>query len=155
MATATTPLGKVAGTEVDGIERYAGIRYAKAPVADRRFRPPEPVDPWDGTYEATAFGPSAPQAPPVPGSFLAEGELRTDEVERVRRALSRIMRVLDEPSAHVQRAHAHAAHGARLRRDEAHEPRAATDHHPRQDLPRAVHRTTLDDGAAVAVAIGG
>ena len=28
---------------------------------------------------ATAFGPSAPQPPPLPGSIIAEGELRTDE----------------------------------------------------------------------------
>ena len=79
MATATTPLGRVTGVDLDGVERYAGIRYAKPPVGDRRFRAPEPVEPWDGTYGATDFGPSAPQPPPMPGSFLAEGELRTDE----------------------------------------------------------------------------
>jgi para-nitrobenzyl esterase len=79
MATATTPLGTVSGLVVDGCERYAGIRYAKPPVGALRFRPPQPVDPWEGVYEATAFGPSAPQPPPMPGSFITQGELRTDE----------------------------------------------------------------------------
>ena len=79
MATATTPLGTISGVDLDGCERYAGIRYAQAPVGDLRFRPPQPVEPWDGVYDATAFGPSAPQPPPMPGSFITEGELRTGE----------------------------------------------------------------------------
>jgi para-nitrobenzyl esterase len=79
MATATTPLGQIKGIDLDGCERYAGIRYAEPPVGPLRFRAPQPVDPWPGVYDATAFGPSAPQPPPLPGSIIAEGELRTDE----------------------------------------------------------------------------
>ncbi len=79
MATITTPLGELKGLDDDGCERYLGIRYAKPPVGELRFRPPQPVEPWVGVYDATAFGPSAPQPPPLPGSIVTEGELRTDE----------------------------------------------------------------------------
>jgi para-nitrobenzyl esterase len=79
MAEATTRLGAIGGLDLDGCECYAGVRYAKAPVGHLRFQPPQPVDPWDGTYDATEFGPSAPQPPPMPGSLITEGELRTDE----------------------------------------------------------------------------
>lgn len=42
-----------------GREFYAflGIPYAKPPTGDLRFRPPVPVDPWDGVYNATAEAP--------------------------------------------------------------------------------------------------
>ncbi|MDP1795367.1 MAG: carboxylesterase family protein, partial [Acidimicrobiales bacterium] len=79
MATAITQLGEVKGVELDGVERYAGIRYAKAPTGERRFRAPEPVDAWDGVYDATAFGPSAPQMPPMPGAVGVQRDLVTDE----------------------------------------------------------------------------
>jgi para-nitrobenzyl esterase len=79
MAKTTTPLGEIVGVDLDGCERYAGIRYARPPVGDLRFRAPQPAGPWSGVYEAVTFGPSAPQPPPMPGSFVTEGELRTDE----------------------------------------------------------------------------
>jgi para-nitrobenzyl esterase len=79
MAKITTPLGDLNGTDFEGCERYAGIRYAEAPVGPLRFRPPQPVGRWGDVYDATAFGASAPQPPPMPGSFITEGELHTDE----------------------------------------------------------------------------
>jgi para-nitrobenzyl esterase len=79
MVTTMTPLGLINGVDLDGCERYAGIRYARPPVGELRFRAPEPVGPWEGVHDATAFGPSAPQPPPLPGSIIAEGDLRTDE----------------------------------------------------------------------------
>ena len=79
MASVKTKLGELKGTEFDGGERYAGIRYAKAPIGARRFRAPEPVDPWDGVYDATAFGPSAPQMAPLPGAVGVQQNLVTDE----------------------------------------------------------------------------
>src|SRR4051794_31745624 len=79
MPTTTTPLGPIEGVDVGGCERYAGIRYAKPPVGDLRFRPPQPVDAWAGVYDATGFGPCGPQPPPMPGALIASGELRTDE----------------------------------------------------------------------------
>lgn len=70
MTTIKTPLGRVQGTERDGYERYAGIRFAKPPIGDRRFRAPEPVDAWEGVLDATHYGASAPQVVDGPASAL-------------------------------------------------------------------------------------
>ena len=79
MASVITRLGEIKGSELDGCERYAGIRYAEPPVGERRFLPPVPVQPWDGVYDATAFGPSAPQPVPTVGSVGVQRDLVTDE----------------------------------------------------------------------------
>ena len=39
-----------------------GIPYAAAPVADLRWKPPQPVVPWTGIREVTTFGNRCPQA---------------------------------------------------------------------------------------------
>ena len=49
--------GLVAGTSRDGVNRFFGIPYAAAPVGNLRWRAPEPVAPWDGVKDASAFGP--------------------------------------------------------------------------------------------------
>ncbi|AQL41487.1 hypothetical protein BV210_01600 [Halorientalis sp. IM1011] len=60
--TVETESGTVEGYEDDGIEVFEGIPYAHQPVGERRFRPPEtPAPSWDGTRDATEFGPRAPQ----------------------------------------------------------------------------------------------
>jgi para-nitrobenzyl esterase len=80
MASVTTRLGEIKGSDLDGCERYAGIRYAKAPTGARRFLPPEPADEaWDGVYDATSFGPSAPQPAPAVGAVGVQADLVTDE----------------------------------------------------------------------------
>jgi para-nitrobenzyl esterase len=63
MTIVNTPLGDVRGVAKDGYERYTGIRYAEPPVGPRRFRAPEPAGGWDGVYDATEYGPPAPQPP--------------------------------------------------------------------------------------------
>lgn len=60
---ATTTAGAVRGVRRDGVCQFRGIPFAAPPVGTRRFRPPEPVDPWPGIRDATAFGPAAPQQP--------------------------------------------------------------------------------------------
>jgi para-nitrobenzyl esterase len=47
-----TSLGAVAGTARAGVCVFRGIPYAAPPVGDRRFRPPGPVRPWQGTLHA-------------------------------------------------------------------------------------------------------
>ncbi|MEU8574155.1 carboxylesterase/lipase family protein [Streptomyces asoensis] len=59
----TTPYGAVRGRHEDGIAVFRGIPYAAPPFGPRRFRPPEPPDPWDGVRDAGAFGPTAPKPP--------------------------------------------------------------------------------------------
>ena len=56
-----TTQGKLAGRVAAGVGRFLGIPYARPPVGDRRFRPPQPPDPWPGVREAAVFGFSSPQ----------------------------------------------------------------------------------------------
>ncbi len=53
--------GKLAGRVQAGVASFLGIPYASPPVGARRFRPPEPPEPWSGVRDAAAFGFSAPQ----------------------------------------------------------------------------------------------
>jgi carboxylesterase type B len=70
------PGGRVRGRATDGGHVFLGIPYAAPPFGPGRLRPPEPVRPWDGVREATAFGGEPPQLrdPRVAGfvPYLAE-----------------------------------------------------------------------------------
>lgn len=66
----TTALGKIRGTILPsqaGRNFYAfrGIPYAKPPVDNLRFKPPEPIEQWFDILDATFDGPKCPQ----PGLF--------------------------------------------------------------------------------------
>ncbi|WP_165768364.1 carboxylesterase/lipase family protein [Hymenobacter amundsenii] len=68
LATAQTPVecrtraGRLQGLrDTSGLLLFKGVAYAAPPVGPGRFRPPQPVPPWDGLRAATAFGPRAPQ----------------------------------------------------------------------------------------------
>jgi para-nitrobenzyl esterase len=52
-----TKLGKVQGVIDSGINVFRGIPFARPPVADLRFKPPQPVAAWNGTFHATQYGP--------------------------------------------------------------------------------------------------
>ncbi|MFJ3303652.1 carboxylesterase/lipase family protein [Streptomyces sp. NPDC086549] len=58
-----TPYGAVRGRYERGVAVFRGIPYAAPPFGPRRFRPPEPHEPWDGVRDAGAFGPTAPKPP--------------------------------------------------------------------------------------------
>ncbi|MFJ7324921.1 carboxylesterase/lipase family protein [Streptomyces cyaneofuscatus] len=65
-ATARTVQGTVRGAVERGVAVFRGIPYAAAPVGARRFRAPEPPEPWEGVRDALTFGPTAPKRPYAP-----------------------------------------------------------------------------------------
>jgi para-nitrobenzyl esterase len=70
-----TRLGKIKGIQQSAHQDFLGIRFAQAPVGELRFQPPKRIDRWEGIYEATHFGPIAPQAyPDTPPIQLEESE---------------------------------------------------------------------------------
>ena len=59
-----TRLGSVQGLVVDGVAEFLGIPYAKPPVGELRWRPPQAAEPWSETFTATEYGHACPQAMP-------------------------------------------------------------------------------------------
>ncbi len=55
--------GKIRGKyeESGQVAVFKGVPYAKPPVGEYRWKPPQPVEPWEGTIEATRFSPMALQ----------------------------------------------------------------------------------------------
>jgi len=51
-----TNLGLLRGSAVENLKIFRGIRYAQAPVGDKRFAPPVAVPAWQGVQDATNFG---------------------------------------------------------------------------------------------------
>lgn len=66
MVTLHTGSGRVEALEGDGVVEVRGIRYAEAPVGDRRFLPPVRMDGWEGTHDGTRWGQRAVQNPSPP-----------------------------------------------------------------------------------------
>ncbi|WP_228180487.1 carboxylesterase/lipase family protein [Streptomyces anulatus] len=67
----TTKSGRVRGRRAardGGIVAVLGVPYAAPPFGPRRFREPQPAEPWDGVRDCTAFGPVAPQSAELPGA---------------------------------------------------------------------------------------
>ena len=55
--------GQVAGAVEGGVVSWQGIPFAAPPVADLRWRAPQPVSPWTGVKQATAYGHDCMQKP--------------------------------------------------------------------------------------------
>lgn len=67
----TTKSGRVRGRRAArdrGIVAVLGLPYAAPPFGARRFREPQPTEPWDGVRDCTDFGPVAPQSAELPGA---------------------------------------------------------------------------------------
>ncbi|EMR72803.1 putative sterol esterase precursor protein [Eutypa lata UCREL1] len=68
--TVTTPQGTIVGSSVLGVESFAGIPFAEAPVGSLRLKPPQRLNSSLGDFDATGLGPSCPQM-----FFSTEGDL--------------------------------------------------------------------------------
>jgi para-nitrobenzyl esterase len=63
--------GLVSGVQVsDGVRAYKGIPFAKPPVADLRWRAPQPAEPWTDTLVADTYGPVCGQRDPLGGHSI-------------------------------------------------------------------------------------
>jgi para-nitrobenzyl esterase len=72
--------GEVRGTTHAGIERFLGIPYARPPLGDRRWQPPQRAPRWEGCLEATAFGPACVQnTPQLSKTYTLPADLATSE----------------------------------------------------------------------------
>lgn len=61
--TVTIDTGEVAGATADGVSSWKGIPFAQPPVGDLRWRAPQPVEPWDGVFDATEYANDCMQLP--------------------------------------------------------------------------------------------
>lgn len=68
--TVETRYGKVQGSQQGSISVWKGIPFALPPTGERRFRAPQPPQPWTGVREATTFSPMAPQVPQMGASMV-------------------------------------------------------------------------------------
>lgn len=64
--------GLVRGDLGSEVREYRGIPYAAPPVGDLRWKPPQPVTPWEGIRNCTIWGSQAPQDPLYPQLFFGE-----------------------------------------------------------------------------------
>jgi para-nitrobenzyl esterase len=71
--------GRIRGRRAAGLAIFLGVPYARAPVGDRRLRPPEPPDAWSGIRSAQEAGPAAPQNPGLVARLLGAGVDRCGE----------------------------------------------------------------------------
>ncbi len=60
-ATAKIDSGRLIGIEAKGVVAFEGIPFAAPPVGGLRWREPQPVTPWKGVRDATAFAPACMQ----------------------------------------------------------------------------------------------
>ena len=68
----TIDTGALQGATVGTVTAFKGIPFAQPPVGELRWRPPQPVKPWSGVRNATAYGADCMQEP-FPGDAAPLG----------------------------------------------------------------------------------
>ncbi len=64
-----TKYGQVQGIQEGNLNVFRGIPYAAPPIGERRFKPPNSLQPWEGVLQADVFGPVSLQPVHDPGLF--------------------------------------------------------------------------------------
>ncbi|HEY0535652.1 MAG TPA: carboxylesterase family protein [Actinoplanes sp.] len=70
MTRVDAPDGVLEGTWEGEVAVFRGVPFAAAPVGPLRWRPPAPVDPWDGVRLAVEFAPAPLQPSPPSDSIM-------------------------------------------------------------------------------------
>lgn len=70
--TVETKHGKVTGTQQGSVLGFKGIPFAKPPVGDLRWRPPEPPPPWSDVRQTATFPSPCAQNDPAKGARGSE-----------------------------------------------------------------------------------
>ncbi len=73
MTTITTTHGDIEGADRGGHHAFLGVPFAAPPTGTRRFRAPEPPEPWPGVWDATKTRASSAQYENPMQGFAAEG----------------------------------------------------------------------------------
>jgi len=74
-----TTAGVLQGQLEAGIWVFRGVPYGRVAGAEGRWSPALPPEPWTGTRSGAAWGPIAPQTPPVPGFSFPTDPTASDE----------------------------------------------------------------------------
>lgn len=72
-----TAEGPVRGLTKNGVNIFLGIPYAAPPVGNLRWRPPQPVQRWRGTLDATQYANTCPQVTEL-GAFAGPSSVTED-----------------------------------------------------------------------------
>lgn len=72
LTTVTTTAGAVRGSFRDSVYVFKGIPFAAPPVAELRWKAPQPAIPWRDTLDCLAFGASPVQNDPKPFMMWSE-----------------------------------------------------------------------------------